>query len=115
MTGLGYGVLSANCLTGTDFSLPTCEKGFGANSSCYGGSSATNGCSDGAAPSDKGTLCEPGSSANGRGCLDGGSVSGFNPACHDGEGGFDINGANCDLGQTADFCWFGNSNVGGFS
>jgi len=115
MTGFGYGVLSANCLKGTDFSLPTCEKGFGANSSCSDGGSATNACGDGAAPSDKGTLCENGSSANGRGCLDGGSVSGFNPACDEGGVGFDINNAECELGPTANFCWDGNSNVGGFS
>jgi len=115
MTGFGYGVLSANCLTGTDFSLPTCEKGYGANSSCSGGESATNTCSDGAAPSDKGTFCETGSSANGRGCLYGDFVSGFNPACDEGGVGFNINAADCELGPTANFCWHGNSNVGPFS
>jgi len=117
MTGFGYGVLSANCVEGSDFLLSSCSDGSGVNSSCSPGNAPTNECSNGSLPSDSGTYCESGNSANGRVCSSGPTVSGFNPACVTGGGGFNIKDdiPDCSDGLTTQHCFVGNSNVGGFS
>ena len=113
MTGFGYGVLSAGCLTGTHFSSPTCLTGRGFNGSCSTGTLPTNTCSDGNVPSEGGTLCASGASANGRACVSGEGVSGYNSLC---ELGSDREiTLDCDGGSTATYCSNGNSNVGPFS
>ena len=114
MTGFGYGVLSTNCQVGPDFSAGSCTRGDGVNSSCSGGGAPTNECSDGILPSDRGTFCSAGNSANGRVCYTGPTVSGFNPFCDTGGSG-GSGDPDCDSGLTANYCMEGNSNVGGFS
>ena len=117
MTGFGYGVLSANCVDGSDFAAPSCNNGYGVNSSCSGGLAPTSECSDGGFPSDIGTSCFDGNSANGRVCVMGPTVSGYNANCEDGGSGMNVdNSPDClNNGNTANYCMSGNSNVGGFS
>jgi len=116
MTGFGYGVLATGCETGYNFAVPSCESGAGANPSCSTGGSPTDECNDGNTPSDRGIVCWAGNSANGRGCLNGPTVSGFYPYCYNGGGGFIGDEGDCNpSGNTANYCFSGNSNVEGFS
>ena len=116
MTGFGYGVLSTNCSEGTHFLFQSCEDGRGANDSCSPqGSVPTNACSDGGLPSDGGTLCANGVSANGRACVSGEGVSGYNSLCNGGIGGDFTPDCDSDGLTAANYCLVGNSNVGGFS
>ncbi len=116
MTGFGYGVLSASCGEGFLFTSGSCNPGTTAGDSCSYGTAVTNGCTDGSLPSDGGIACAAGNGATGRFCESGIGVSGYNPSCANGEAGIDYSKySDCSDGLAANYCDFGNNNIGPFS